>query len=99
MALQDQLKEIAASVYIKPATVEELMEREFMKGKSEWGVHTLVNICFQKGWLYCKKGVYHTHKKFALRDVMSEYELDGIHEKPKRNTIEETVRNWDRGIF
>lgn len=76
MALAEQLKEIAASLYLKPATVEELMERDFMKGISEYGAHTLVNICFSKGWLTCKNGVYSTKKKFALSKAMREYELN-----------------------
>jgi len=74
--LSDIKKDIAASLYMKPATMEELMERDFLHNRSEYGVSILLGIMVRDGWLFEKGETYYTYKKFALSPGMSDYELD-----------------------
>lgn len=93
------LKEMAASIYMKPCTFDELRKRDFMRGKSEYGVNVLTNMLLQKDWCYMKKDVFYTRKKFAEGKEMSEYGLVGLHPKLERPTIDQVVNKWRRGQF
>ena len=95
-------KEIAASLYMKPATLAELMSRDFLKNRSEEGVDRLLMAMENKNWIFCKSEVYHTRPKFAKSKEMKEYELAGSRAndlKYKRPTIEQVVKRWKRGQF
>lgn len=54
--------EIAASLWIKPATLEELCKRDFLSGMAIYGVNTLVNIAISKGLIYEKSGILKCYK-------------------------------------
>ena len=58
-----------------PATFEELMERDFLHNRSEFGISMLLQQMENAGWIFMKKEVYHTYKKFALSREMDDYEL------------------------
>ena len=69
-------KDIAASLYMKPATMNELFKRDFLQNRSEYGVSILLDIMVKDGWLFERGETFHTYKEFALSSEMSEYELD-----------------------
>ena len=75
-SLIDLKKDIAASLYMKPATMEELMERDFLHNRSEYGISVLLSLMVNEGLLFEKGETYHTYKKFALSSEMIDYELD-----------------------
>lgn len=62
--------EIAASLWIKPATLEELCQRDFLSGKAEYGVFRLLNMGREKGWIYQRNEVYYTYKTCVV-DVLN----------------------------
>lgn len=74
--LQTVLNDIAASLYMKPGTFDDLASRKFMKGKSNHGIITLLRILITKKACYKKDEKYYTYKKYALSDRMKEYELE-----------------------
>ena len=76
--LRELRKDIAASLYMKPASFEELMERDFLKNRAEFGISLMLNQMEKDQWIYMRGEVYHTYKKFAESDEMSDYELHGI---------------------
>ena len=76
LSLTDIKKDIAASLYMMPGTMEELMERDFLHNTSEYGVSLLLSFMLKDGWIYEKGETFHTYKKFALSSEMSDYELD-----------------------
>ena len=82
MEVLSQLKElkrdIAASLYMKPATFEELMERDFLHNRSEYGISIMLQQMENARWIYIRWDRYHTYKKFALSTEMAEYELEGF---------------------
>ena len=43
---------ILASLYFKPATIEELLEREFLKTTSRYGVERMVHTLDMSGHIY-----------------------------------------------
>lgn len=92
--LSDIQKDIAASLYIKPTSLEELKKREFLKGMSEFGILTLLQMMQNKAWIYFKANKYYTYKSFAISKQMSEYELHGINEPLKRITFEKAINNY-----
>ena len=71
-------KDIAASLYMKPATFEELMDRDFLHNRSEYGIDSLLMQMEKDGWIFMRGEKYHTYKKFALSREMDEYELYGF---------------------
>lgn len=76
--LRELKKDIAASLYMEPATFEELVQREFLINRAEFGISLLLNQMEIDKWIYMRGEVYHTYKKFAESPEMSEYELYGI---------------------
>ena len=76
--LRELKKDIAASLYMKPATFEELMERDFLHNRSEFGVSFMLEQMEKDKWIFMRGNKYHTSKKFALSSEMSDYELDGF---------------------
>lgn len=71
--------DIAASLWIKPATFEELYARkiESLKNSSEYMFDRLVKIAESKGWIYLKGETYYTYKK-TVKNVLNQagYEMD-----------------------
>lgn len=68
-------KDIAASLFIKPGTLEELLERDFLENRSEYGINILLKIMEDKEWIYRRGETYYTYAKFARSSKMSDYEL------------------------
>lgn len=54
--------EIAASLWIIPATFRELCERDFLNNIEEYGVWTYICICKRRGWVYEKGDKFYTYK-------------------------------------
>lgn len=71
-----ELKEnIAASLYMQPATLAGLMERDFLAHYSDYLVDRLLMQLEGQGWIYQdSKDRYHTYKRVAKRELR-EYEL------------------------
>lgn len=62
----DKVMDIAASLWIEPASLEVLAKKEFLEGISQYSVYTIVNIGKSKGWIYEKNDVYYTYKKCVI---------------------------------
>lgn len=75
LTISEILRDTAASLYLKAATAEELLERDFMKGRNLQGTYLILDVLEQKGWAYQKGEVYHIYKWVAKLPQMSEYEL------------------------
>lgn len=75
--------DIAASLWGKPAIFEQLMERDFLKHRSEHGIAILLQMMDKKGWIYQKGRIYFTYQSTVIKILNPEgYELDdGIREK------------------
>ncbi len=67
-------RDIAASLFIKPASIEELLKRDFLKSKSFYGIDLLLSILEKEKWIYLKGGKYRTYKHVAKKDLI-EYDL------------------------
>ena len=71
--------DIAASLWIKPATFDELYARkiESLKNSSEFMFDRIVKIAKSKGWIYLKGETYYCYKK-TVKNVLnsSGYEMD-----------------------
>jgi hypothetical protein len=97
--LEELQKDIAASLYMKPGTLAELMSRDFLKNTSEEGLDRLLDIMEKKNWVFSRGEVFHTRAEFALSKEMSEYELSGLRTKFTRPTIKQVVKRWKGGKF
>jgi hypothetical protein len=71
--------DIAASLWIKPATFEDLYTRkiESLKNSSEFMFDRIVKIAESKGWIYVKGETYYCYKK-TVKNVLNPagYEMD-----------------------
>lgn len=71
--------DIAASLWIKSATFEELYARkiESLKNSSEYMFDRIVKIAESKGWIYLRGETYYTYKN-TVKNVLNPagYELD-----------------------
>jgi len=68
-------KDIAASLYLEPATLDELSKRDFLSNIADFNVDRLLSVLEYKGWLFIdKQDRYHTYKKIAKK-VLKEYNL------------------------
>lgn len=69
--------DIAASLFMKPCTFEVLMERDFLKNTSEYGVEIQLKSMEMKGWIYFKNDKYFTYKSTVKNILNPEgYELE-----------------------
>ena len=75
MNVKEFKKNIAASLYILPGSLNELMTREFLKNISSFGVDQLLHQMEKDEWIYYRYEKYYTYKKFATSTEMAEYEL------------------------
>lgn len=69
-------QEIAASLWMLPCTFEELCKRDFLKGKSEYGVQVIMGLIENKGWIYQRGDKYYCYKSTAKMLNREGYELD-----------------------
>ena len=68
-------KDIAASLYMAPATLDELCERDFLEYIADFNVDRILMKLENKGWIFVnREGKYQTYKKVASREL-SEHEL------------------------
>lgn len=79
-----ELKEmIAVSLWIKPCNVLELLERDFLKNKSRYGVDCMLMMLDGEGATYytnksvnIEEGVIHIKKKYLIKSgIADRYEL------------------------
>lgn len=70
--------DIAASLYMAPCTIKELLTREFLKTTSSYGVESQIQSLENKGAVYYTgKGedeVVHIYKEWAKKNLQ-EYDL------------------------
>lgn len=72
-----QLKrDIAVSLFFAPASLDELMTRDFLKTISQYGVDRLLLQLENDGDVYFRHKKYHAYKKIKDSSKYSEYELD-----------------------
>lgn len=73
-ALKEKQLDVAASLWITPATIAELSKRLDV---SEWGMDRLITIMHDKGWIYFKGETIYTYKK-TVKNILNPngYELD-----------------------
>lgn len=72
--VHEQFKDIAASLWMKPATIEELAERDFLKFRSIIGVSNMIVAMVKLGWIYERGDRLFTYKK-TVSEHLSDYEL------------------------
>ena len=72
--VQEIKERVAASIYILPCTLDDLLQRDFLKGYSEYSVDRILQMLENDKWVYQRGEVYHTYKKIAENEL-SEYEL------------------------
>lgn len=71
--------DIAASLWLKPATFEELYARkiESLKNSSEFMFDRIIKIAQSKRWIYLKGETYYTYKNTIISVLNpSGYEMD-----------------------
>lgn len=69
--------DLAASLWTKPGTFEELKERDFLRGISEYSLDRLLRWCETDRLIYEKKGKYYCFKKTVIEILNpAGYELD-----------------------
>ncbi len=73
-AISESKKDIAASLFSRPCTLEELIKRDFLEDESSFKITMLVKTMFQSGWLYQRGEIYHTYTS-TVRKHLKEYEL------------------------
>lgn len=80
--ITDMVKVIAASLWIQPATYEELVER-FSGKYSEYSIYLMFRGALAKKWIYQKGETYYTYKKTVVEILNPDgYALD-LPELPK----------------
>lgn len=71
--------DIAASLFHKPATYNELRSRDFLKTKSDYGIGRCIQELERRGWLYYRGSgedeTMHIYRRVAKHDYMIEYQL------------------------
>lgn len=68
-------RDIAASLFMEPATLEELRTRDFLRHYSEESVDRMLMRMESKGWIFINpQGRYQTYKKIAATEL-ADYEL------------------------
>jgi hypothetical protein len=71
---KQQLEQIAVSLFIKPATLEELMKRDFLANIADFNVDRALAHLEQNGWIYRRGQKFFTYTDVA-RNELAEYEL------------------------
>jgi len=72
--LTDLKKDICASLWIAPATFDELVKRDFLHNRSLEGVDRILFGLEQSEWIYAKGEKYFTYKS-TVTDHLVEYDL------------------------
>ncbi len=67
---------VAASLWVKPADLTELMKRDFLNGFSEYSVFQLIALAKRRGYVYEKTDTCYTYKKALDALNRKGYELD-----------------------
>lgn len=74
--------DIATSLFLCPCEINELLDRDFLKNKSEYGVSILVKMLEQDEAIYYKGEVMHIKKAWAKKNL-KDRELDFRTEREK----------------
>lgn len=70
MGLINEFKcDIATSILIAPCDIDELMNRDFLKNKSDNGIIKILNMLEQDGALYYKGKIMHIKKYWAKKNL------------------------------
>lgn len=73
--IREKIDEICASLWMKPASSEQLKEREFLKTTSLYGIELLLQMAENKNLIYCKGEKYYCFKKTAKELNIKGFEL------------------------
>lgn len=76
-SIKQRQLDLAASLWTKPGSFEDLRERDFLKGISEYSLDRLISWCKNDGLIYEKRGKYYCCRK-AVKEVLNPagYELE-----------------------
>jgi hypothetical protein len=74
MSIKQLEEHIMVSLFISPATLQELMQRDFLKNRADFMVDRILMRLEGKGYVFFRGGKYHTYKKIA-KTKLREYEL------------------------
>ncbi len=75
--LNQMAMDLSASLWIKPATYDELFERKVLKSISEYNFRTIVNIAKNRRYIYEKGDNLYCYKKTVIEVLNPEgYELE-----------------------
>jgi len=96
MSILDLQKNIVASLFIIPCTLDELCGRDFLKNYNEMGVDRILMSMEKKKMIFLKGNKYYAYKKYALSREMSEYDLIDKSKLYKRPTAEEVILEWNK---
>lgn len=83
MTLTELKYDVLASIFMKPATLQELNAREFLKNCSEYVLDRILMILERNEYAYEKEGKYYAYKKTLKILNKRGYELsdpDKIHD-------------------
>jgi len=61
--------DIATSLFLRPCTLKELLDRDFLKSKSEYGISIILNMLEKDGAVYWKGETIHTKKNWAKNNL------------------------------
>lgn len=89
-------KDIVASLFTIPCSLDELCKREFLKTYSKIGIDRILMSMENKKMIFFRGNKYYAYKKYALSREMSEYDLVDPKAMFKRQTIEEAVSSWNK---
>lgn len=78
-------KDIAASLFLAPCDIDELLKRDFLRNKSRYGVDILISILEKDGAIFYKGEILCIRKKWAKKNL-EEYDLDFRTKKQKERT-------------
>lgn len=70
MAIIEKVMDIAASLHLSPATLDELKQRDFLKNTSGYGIERMLQIGENRKWIYCQHDRYYCYAK-TVKDVLS----------------------------
>lgn len=87
--------DIATSLFLCPCEINELLDRDFLKNKSEYGVSILLNMLEQDGAMYYKGDVMHIKKSWAKKNLKDR----GLDFRTEREKYIDSLTPFARSVY